>query len=104
MKQRIGRLGLIAGDDLRLMPGARILVAERSEQHARQVGEYLEAAGYLVYMATDGGEALRSIRRDDPELALLDVGIGRVNAYQLCERIKNHPPTRTSPVLMLVSP
>lgn len=94
----------MSGEDFRLPPGARILVAERSETHARQVADYLEAVGYMVFLATDGEDALRSIRRDDPELALLDVGITRVNAFQLCERIKNHPSTRNIPVLMLVSP
>ncbi len=33
----------MTSDDLRLVPGARILVAERSEPHARQVADYLEA-------------------------------------------------------------
>lgn len=94
----------MTSDDLRVAPGARILVAERSEQSARQVAEYLEPVGYSVILALDGEEALRSIRRDDPELALLDVGIPRLNAYQLCERVKNHPTTRNIPVVMLVSP
>lgn len=91
-------------EDLRLLPGARVLVAERSEAHARQIADYLEAVGYMPIVANDGEEALKSIRRDDPEIALLDAGIGRVNAFQLCERIKNHPTTRNIPVVMLVSP
>ncbi|HTE20094.1 MAG TPA: HD domain-containing phosphohydrolase [Armatimonadota bacterium] len=94
----------MTSDDLRLIPGARVLVAERSEPNARQVAEYLRAVGYDVLVATDGEEALRSIRRDDPEIAILDVGIPRLNAYQLCERVKNHPSTRNIPVVMLVSP
>src|SRR5689334_18086056 len=94
----------MTSDDLRVAPGARILVAERSEQSARQIAEYLEPVGYSVLLALDGEEALRSIRRDDPELALLDVGIPRLNAYQLCERVKNHPSTANIPVVMLVSP
>jgi putative two-component system response regulator len=94
----------MTSDDLRLVPGARVLVAERSEPNARQVAEYLKAVGYEVLVAMDGEDALRSIRRDDPEVAILDVGIPRLNAYQLCERVKNHPSTRNIPVVMLVSP
>src|SRR5437762_3588090 len=90
-------------DDLGLVPGARILVAERHEPAARQVGDYLQAVGHTVLVARDGEEALRIIRRDDPELAILDVGIPRLNAYQLCERVKTHPSTRGIPVMMLVS-
>jgi len=94
----------MTSDDLRLVPGARVLVAERSEPAARQVADHLENAGYTVFVATDGEEALRRIRRDDPEVAILDVGIPRVNAFQLCERVKSHPSTRNLPVVMLVSP
>src|SRR5687768_3517931 len=94
----------MTSDDLRLVPGARILLAERSEPQARQVADYLEAVGFTVLVALDGEDALRSIRRDDPELAILDVGIPRVNAFQLCERVKNHPSTRNIPVVMLVNP
>jgi putative two-component system response regulator len=94
----------MTSEDLRLVPGARILLAERSEPQARQVADYLEKVGFTVHVALDGEEALRSIRRDDPELAILDVGIPRVNAYQLCERVKNHPSTRNIPVVMLVNP
>ncbi len=91
-------------DDLRLAPAARILVAERTEVAARQIADYLEGAGHTVLIATDGEEALRRIRRDDPELALLDVEIPRLNAFQLCERVRSHPTTRNIPVVLLVSP
>lgn len=94
----------MTSDDLRLIPGARVLVAERDEPSGRQAGDYLEAVGHTVLLARDGEEALRRIRSDDPEVAILDVGIRRLNAYQLCERVKSHPTTRNIPVIMLVSP
>lgn len=94
----------MTSEDLGLVPSARVLVAERHEPNARHVAEYLEAVGHTVLLASDGEEALRSIRRDDPEIAILDVGIPRLNAYQLCERVKNHPTTRNISVIMLVSP
>jgi cyclic di-GMP phosphodiesterase len=90
-------------DELGLSPGARVLVAERHETAARQVSDYLEAVGHTVLVASDGEEALRRIRQDDPEVAILDVSIPRLNAYQLCERVKTHPNTRNIPVIMLVS-
>jgi putative two-component system response regulator len=91
-------------EELKLMPGARVLVAEGDEPSARQVRDYLESAGHTVLLATDGEEALRRIRRDDPDIAIVDVCIKRINAYQLCERVKTHPTTRSIPVIMLVSP
>lgn len=91
-------------DDLTLTPGARVLVAERHEPNLRQITDYLETAGHFVLAARDGEEALRCVRQDDPEVALLDVTLPRLNAYQVCERIKTHPNTRSMPVIMLVTP
>ena len=94
----------MTNDDSRTIPGARILVAERSEESACQLADHLSTSGYTVLLAADGEEALRRIRRDDPEVAILDAGIPRLNAYQLCERVKAHPSTRNIPVVMVVSP
>lgn len=92
----------MTSDELGLVPGARVLVAERHEPTARLLADHLEAVGHTVLVATDGEEALRSIRRNDPEVALLDVGIPRLNAFQLCERVKSHPSTRNIPVILMV--
>jgi putative two-component system response regulator len=34
-------------------------------------------------------------------LAILGTALGRLNGYQICERLKSHPTTRTIPVLLL---
>lgn len=94
----------MTGEDYRLMSGARVLVAERSVASARQIADYLETVGYTALIALDGEEALRLIRCADPEVAILDAGIPRLNAYQLCERLKAHPSTRSIPVVMVVDP
>lgn len=91
-------------DDLRLDPGARVLVVDRHEQNLLQVRADLEAVGHIVLLARHGEEALRRVRCDDPELVLLDASMLRPNAYQLCERIKTHPATRNLPVILLVAP
>ena len=91
-------------DDLRLDPGARVLVVDRHEQNLLQVRDYLEAVGHIVLLARHGEEALRRVRCDDPELVLLDATMLRPNAYQLCERIKAHPATRSLPVIFLLAP
>jgi putative two-component system response regulator len=94
----------MTSDDLRLVPGARVLLAERDDAGAQHTAAHLKGVGHEVFLARDGEEALRVIRARDPEVALLDVGLRRLNAYQLCERIKSHPSTRAIPIILLVSP
>ena len=89
----------MTSDDLRLIPGARVLVADDHERHVELLDGYLSAVGHDCLHAYDGEEALRRLRSDGPELLLLDVGMPRLNGYQVCERVKRHPPLRQVPVI-----
>jgi cyclic di-GMP phosphodiesterase len=89
-------------DDLRLIPGARVLVADDHEQHVELLDGYLTAVGHDCLHAYDGEEALRRLRSDAPELMVLDVGMPRLNGFQTCERIKRHPTLRQIPVVLML--
>ena len=81
----------MTSDDLRLIPGARVLVADDHERHVELLDGYLSAVGHDCLHAYDGEEALLRSRSDGPELLLLDVGMPRLNGFQVCERVKRHP-------------
>lgn len=83
-----------------LTPGARILIAA-DPGCATRLADCLSEAGHEPFAAHDGDEALRRVRQDDPELAILDTILGRLNGYQICERLKSHPTTRAIPVVLL---
>src|SRR5436190_5499463 len=89
-------------DDLRLIPGARVLVADDHEQYVELLDGYLSAVGHDCLHAYDGEEALRRVRSDAPELLVLDVGMPRLNGFQVCERIKRHPTLRQVPVILMM--
>jgi putative two-component system response regulator len=82
------------------MPGARVLIAAEEGCVAR-LAACLTEAGHEPLTARDGDEALRRVRQDDPELAILGTALGRLNGFQICERLKSHPTTRTIPVVLL---
>lgn len=83
-----------------LTPGARVLIAA-DENCIGRLTTTLTDAGHEPITARDGDEALRCVRQDDPELAILGADLGRLNGYQLCERLKSHPTTCMIPVLLL---
>lgn len=87
--------------EITLTPGARVLIAA-DDGSVTRLRDCLSAAGHEPLPARDGEEALRRIRQDDPELAILATSLGRLNGYQLCERLKAHPTTRSIPVVLLV--
>jgi putative two-component system response regulator len=92
----------MTSDDLRLIPGARVLVADDHERHVELLDGYLSAVGHDCLHAYNGEEALVRARSDAPELLLLDVGMPRLNGYQVCERIKRHPSLRQIPVILML--
>jgi len=92
----------MTSDDLRLIPGARVLVADDHERHVELLDGYLTAVGHDCLHAYDGEEALRRLRSDAPELLLLDVGMPKLNGYQVCERVKRHPTLRQVPVILML--
>ncbi len=92
----------MTSDDLRLYPGARVLVADDHEQHVELLDGYLTAVGHDCLHAYDGEEALRRLRTDAPELLVLDVGMPRLNGFQVCERVKRHPSLRQTPVILML--
>jgi two-component system alkaline phosphatase synthesis response regulator PhoP/two-component system response regulator VicR len=63
----------------------------------------LQRAGFRVTMASDGQEALDQIRREPPDLVLLDVMMPRVDGFEVLRRLKADPKTAGIPVLMLTA-
>lgn len=61
----------------------------------------LRALGYRVRVATNGELALDEIRRDRPDLVVLDVTMPELNGYQTCREIKAID--RALPVIILTA-
>lgn len=82
---------------------SRVLVVDDEEPIRRVLRGYLEADGHTVTEAADGQAALDAMRRDAPDLVLLDVMMPRMSGFQACARIKGNPATRDIPVLMVTA-
>jgi DNA-binding response OmpR family regulator len=56
---------------------------------------------YRILSATDGEEALRLTRVDNPDIILLDIQLPRLNGYEVCKSVKSDPTMSHTKVLML---
>jgi CheY-like chemotaxis protein len=63
----------------------------------------LERSGLTVVEGTNGLEAVELSRSERPDLILLDVMMPKMNGFEACQRIKDHPDTRLIPILMLTA-
>ncbi len=81
----------------------RILVIDDSQTIRRSAENLLLEAGYQVILAQDGFEALSKVVSLEPDLAFVDVMMPRLDGYQTCALLKNHPRYASLPVVMLSS-
>jgi two-component system KDP operon response regulator KdpE len=66
----------------------RILVVDDEEQIRRAVGRALTARDYMVEMAADGDQALRSARTFDPDLVVLDLNLPGMDGLTVCRQLR----------------
>lgn len=79
----------------------RILVVEDFETNIVLLRRWLEREGYDVLTADSGESALDAVAREHPDLVLLDIMIPEPNGLAVCQRIKQDPATRHTPVIIM---
>ncbi|WP_127820010.1 response regulator transcription factor [Microbacterium sp. CPCC 204701] len=78
----------------------RVLVVEDDATVREVVGTYLEAAGFIVEVATDGFAALDTIAERAPDLVVLDRMLPGIDGAEVCRRIRE---TEDIPVILLTA-
>jgi CheY-like chemotaxis protein/two-component sensor histidine kinase len=69
----------------------RILIADDNRDAADSLAMMLRLAGHHVHAVHDGQEAVEAAGWFRPEVALLDIGMPRLNGYEACRRIRVEP-------------
>jgi CheY-like chemotaxis protein len=82
-------------------PPRSVLVVDDSPTIRRLLGLTLEKNGYQVVEAADGEEALDRARERTPDVVLLDVQMPGMDGYAVCQRLREHPATARTPVVLL---
>jgi len=81
----------------------RILIVEDEEDICRIMKKYLEAEGYVVLLAHDGQEAYELIKKELPDLILLDVKIPRIDGFTLNNFIRKDEMFKHIPVIVMTA-
>lgn len=66
----------------------RILIVDDDADLVRIVEEMLAGRGWSVGTALSGEEALREVRRDPPDLVLLDIMMPRMNGLEVLREVR----------------
>ena len=69
----------------------RVLVVDDTPDSVRTLAALLRADGNEVETAADGMEALEKAHAFKPDLVLLDLGLPKMNGYDVCRSIRQQP-------------
>ncbi|MCL5265058.1 MAG: response regulator [Chloroflexi bacterium] len=83
------------------MRSAKVLVVDDDATIVDFVTLFLESEGFAVGKASNGEEAIERVKRDRPDLVLLDVMMPVMDGVICCQTLKNDPSTQHLPVVMM---
>jgi CheY-like chemotaxis protein len=66
----------------------RILIVDDNRDNADSLSMMLKGMGNVTRTAYDGEEAVTSAAEFNPDVILLDIGLPRLNGYEVCQRIR----------------
>ena len=78
----------------------RILIADNDRFTGEAVGDLLKEAGFGVRKAYDGLEALGALRREPPDVLILDLVMPKVDGARLCRYLREDPRLKHIPVII----
>ena len=81
----------------------KVLIIDDSNTIRKSAEMFLRQAGYEVFLAEDGFDALAKISDHEPQVIFVDIMMPRLDGYQTCALIKQNPTLRSTPVIMLSS-
>jgi DNA-binding response OmpR family regulator len=79
---------------------SHILIIDDDPKLNRLLTEFLGGYGFKVSTALAPGEGLKKMRRDQPDLIILDVMLPEMNGFEVCKIIRQESNT---PVIMLTA-
>lgn len=83
--------------------GPKVLIIEDESAIVTILRYNLERAGYRVFEAGDGEEALLQIRENMPDVVLLDWMLPKLSGLEICRRLRRDSATRNLPIIMLTA-
>jgi len=81
----------------------KILIADDEQNIVISLEFLMKREGFDVLVATDGEEAVARIRKDCPDLVLLDVMMPKKSGFEVCQEITADPALSAGRILMLTA-
>lgn len=80
---------------------AQILIVDDATSNLHLLSAILVNAGYEVFKASNGRDALAMAEKISPDLILLDIVMSEMDGYEVCRQLKGQIKTRNIPVIFI---
>jgi chemosensory pili system protein ChpA (sensor histidine kinase/response regulator) len=80
-----------------------VMLVDDSISIRKFVGQMLEKAGFRVFTAIDGQDALEQLVEQTVDVVVTDLEMPRLNGYALIEDLRRRPTTREVPVIVMTT-
>ena len=80
-----------------------VLIVDENELNVDMLGRRLRRRGFEIRTASNGEEALESVRRAAPDVILMDMSMPVMDGWTATARLKSDPATRDIPVIALTA-
>ncbi len=78
-----------------------VLYIEDSSDQRNLVAIFLQMHGYQVKVANDGFDGLAQARQSKPDLILLDLGMPKMDGFQVMQELRNDKSLSEVPIVVL---
>jgi CheY-like chemotaxis protein len=82
-------------------PGRRILIVDDNVDAASSLAMLLKMTGHTTETANDGVAAVKTAETFLPDVVLLDIGLPKLNGFDACRQIRQHPWGRAMKIVAL---
>lgn len=79
----------------------KVLIVEDDLQIQELVRFNLEKEGFFVMSASDGEEGLNLVKKEKPELIILDLTLPMIDGYDVCKILRAQKDTASIPIIIL---
>src|SRR5664279_22828 len=89
---------------MRYANAGKILVVDDAPDNVEVLRRLMTRRGYHILTASNGQSAIESVRRDPPDLVLLDVNMPPgIDGIEVCRLLKANPATRLIPIVLITT-
>jgi two-component system CheB/CheR fusion protein len=68
----------------------RVLIVEDQDDSRKMLRMLLESMGHVVVEEADGASAVRTIQREHPDVALIDIGLPVMSGYEVAHHVREN--------------